>query len=78
MSKQLTANSASQVIEFGSHTVAIDHDARTIEIYSDLSAPDRACRRDWRAVCAELRALGAKLADEMSFGRGIEVSYGTF
>lgn len=76
MQTQLTASQVTR--DFGVHSMLIDHNRRTVQIYSDTAASDRACRRDWRAVCAELRALGAKLADEMSFGRGIEVSYGTF
>lgn len=79
MSQQLTASKASQVTrDFGVHSMLVDNDRRTVRIYSDMNASDRACRRDWRKVCAELRTLGAKLADEMSLTGGIEVSFGTF
>jgi hypothetical protein len=55
------------VIDFGSHTMFVDHADRTVEIWSDAAAGDRRCQRDWRAVCAELRSLGVTDLDEAGY-----------
>ncbi len=64
-------------IELGSHTMLINRDARTVGIYSDSSASDRAAQRDWKAVCRQLRELGVTGLDE-SYADGCDVFAGRF
>lgn len=65
-------------IEYGPHSVLIDHARRTAEVYSDDSASHGAAQEDWCKVTAKLAELGCSGLDEIGSDRGVTVFRATF